>query len=113
MTNANQPMETMTFEIDRYRGMPKSPESYVVFAGALDKHPHDRRKVILIPDPFSSYVTFFEFNRADIGGLEELPSLVSREGDTVPIFRVWVKKGSIAVQCLPFIVEDISGRWNR
>ncbi len=113
MTEKNQLKEAEKFEIDRYRGAPKSPEGHVSFTGALEQHPTDAEKIVLIPDPFSAHLTCFEFNRADIGGVEELASLATPEGEAVPVFRLWVRKGSLGVQCIPFIVDDIAGRWRR
>ena len=113
MADSNETSQSDTFEIERYRGMPKRPEGHVSFAGALEQHPHDREKIILVTDPFSAHLTCFEFNRSDIGGVEELPSLATDDGETVPIFRIWVKKGSLGIQCLPFIVDDVAGKWRR
>jgi inorganic pyrophosphatase len=38
--------------------------------------------------------------------VEELTSLVTQDGETIPMARVWVKKMSVGIRCSPFIVED-------
>jgi hypothetical protein len=79
--------------------------THVSFSGSLQKHPIDPDKVVLIPDPYSTDNTYFEFNRRDIRYLEKLPGITSLEGETANITRIWVKKNTIAVQCRPFVVN--------
>jgi inorganic pyrophosphatase len=38
--------------------------------------------------------------------VEELPSVVDMEANTLTMIRIWVKKGSVAVRCTPFIAGD-------
>ncbi|OPL15226.1 MAG: hypothetical protein AVO39_02175 [delta proteobacterium MLS_D] len=113
MNDGKELEEAGKFELDRYLGPPKRPEGHVSFTGALEKHPHNPEKIVLIVDPFSSHLLCYEFNRADIGGLEELPSIATSDGEAVHMYRIWVRKGSIGVQSIPFIVDDIAGKWNR
>ena len=49
---------------------------------------------------------FYEFFKGDIAYVEELPSIVNLDGETVSMVRVWIKKMSIGMRCSPFIVED-------
>jgi hypothetical protein len=41
--------------------------------------------------------------------VEELPNIVTVDGETVTMVRVWIKKMSIGMRCSPFIVEDTAG----
>jgi inorganic pyrophosphatase len=94
--------------VERYkqpRDIMTIAKSHVSFSGALQKHPVDPDKVILILDPLSMDITYFEFNRGDIAYIEKLPGITSLEGETANITRVWVKKNSIAVRCTPFVVN--------
>jgi len=97
------------FEIQTYR-KPKDlkllKESHVAFSGSPQKHPYDPEKVILVADPFSTSTFYFDFNKDDITYVEELPNIVTLEGDAVPMARIWVKKMSVGVRCTPFLVED-------
>ena len=95
------------FEIETYRKYPDLIFNYVPFTGSPQKHPYDQDKIILITDPFSTHTSYYEFTIADIEGVEELPSLVTIEGKSVVMVRVWVRKGSIAVRAIPFVVDDI------
>jgi inorganic pyrophosphatase len=59
-----------------------------------------------VTDPFSTNTLYYEFSKDDISYLEELPNLVSLDGDTITMVRIWVKKMSVGIRCAPFIVED-------
>jgi hypothetical protein len=39
--------------------------------------------------------------------VEERPSIVNLDGETVNMVRIWVKKMSIGLHCSPFRVEDL------
>ena len=97
------------FEIQAYkrpRDIKELRKTHVPFTGSPQKHPHDRNRVILISDPYSTYTSFFEFLKKDISYIEELPNLVNLEGDAILMVRIWVKKRSIAVRSTAFMVED-------
>ncbi len=94
------------FELEAYKKYPDLIFNYVPFAGSPQKHPYDKDKIILVIDPFSTHTSYYEFNIADIEGVEELPRLVTIDGESVAMVRVWVRKGSIAVKSIPFVVED-------
>lgn len=96
-------------EIQKYEP-PKDTESlrqsHVAFSGSPCKHPNDPKKLILVTDPFSTAITYFEFNIVDVSFVEELPHLVIPEGEVINMVRLWVRKGCIGVRCAPFVVED-------
>ena len=105
MTVKNLLKHAERFEVDTYK--PRDfRENHVSFMGAPEKHPYAHDKIILIQDPFSASISYYEFAAADVAGVEELPNLVSSEGTSVKMCRVWVRKGSIGVRSAPFIVED-------
>ena len=96
------------FEIQTYRKPGNFDVSrHVPFAGSPKKHPHEKDKVILIVDPFSPNTFYYEFKVEDISFAEELPSIANMEGKSVPMARIWVKKQSVAVQCTPFMVDEV------
>ena len=98
------------FEIQAYRRKPKDlkllKRTHVAFTGSPQKHPYDPQRVVLMSDPYSTGTIYYEFLKNDISYIEELPSMVNVDGETVMIVRVWVKKQSIAVRSSAFIVED-------
>ena len=94
------------FELDTYKLSRNFRENHISFTGAPEKHRYDDDKIILIQDPFSTNISYYEFAAADIAGVEELPNLVTVEGTSVKMCRVWVRKGSIGVRSTPFVVED-------
>jgi len=102
--------EAKKFEVGAYKKLQALTLNHVPFTGAPQKHPYDEDKIILIADPLSTQMFYYEFKTADIEGIEELPSLVTPEGESMSIVRLWVKKGRIGVRCTPFVVEDTTGR---
>ena len=112
MSETHIPKAFEKFEIQAYRRKPKDPkrlkQTHVAFSGSPQKHPYDRQRVVLISDPYSTSTAYYEFMKNDISYIEELPSVVSADGETVMMVRVWVKKQSIAVRSSAFIVEDTS-----
>ena len=101
--------ETESFAIETFRrakDLHRLKETHVAFSGAPRKHPSDPYRVILITDPFSRNTSYYEFKIDDISFVEELPSLVNLDEEIIPIMRIWVAKGRIALRCTPFIVDD-------
>lgn len=93
------------FEIDTYKRPPDFIDRHVSFTGMPEKHPYDPEKVVLISDPLSTNISYYEFEIADIEGAEELPSLGTIDGKSIRIIRIWVRKGSIGIRSTPFVVE--------
>ncbi len=109
MQKMNYPQESVSFQIQAYR-KPKDIRALraenVSFTGSPRKHPYDSEKIILVADPYSTNTFYFEFEKGDIAFVEELPNVVDMEGNTLTMIRIWVKKGSVAVRCTPFIAGD-------
>ncbi len=110
MQMKNFPQEVRKFEIETYE-MPKNlkglKRTHVPFSGSPLKHPYNPKKVILVPDPYSSSPFYYEFKSHDVTFAEKLPSIVNIEGKTIPMVRFWVKKMSIGMLCTPFLVEEM------
>ena len=110
MTTSILIKKTAFFEIDIFK-RPNDARllkmTHVAFSGSPRKHWHDPFKVILVADPFSHNTFYYEFQIEDIDYVQEMPNLVSADGEVIPIVRAWVKKRSVAVRCTPFIVDDI------
>ena len=107
------PQAKTLFEIQKLEE-PSDParflRTHVPFSGAPRQHPYDKKtKVILVIDPGSSSTSYVEFKTADIARVEELANIVTPQGVTIPMVRIWIKKRSIAIRCTPFVVEDTSG----
>ncbi|MBI9085139.1 MAG: inorganic pyrophosphatase Ppa [Desulfobacterales bacterium] len=99
------------FEIQAYRP-PRDRQAlrktHIPFGGSAFKQSQDSKKVILIPDPYSSHTFYYEFRVEDIAFAEELPSIVNSDEDIISMTRIWVKKGSMGLRCTPFRVEETS-----
>ena len=94
------------FEIIKFNTKDNFVEKAVSFKGSPRKHPYDSEKLILIANPFSAHTFFYEFLIKDIIHYDELPSLVTDSGDTAPIVRIWVLRGTIGIEYTPFEVDD-------
>ena len=109
MVIKNFPQEIKRFEIETFR-RPKNLEelkrTHVAFSGSPIRHPLDPKKVILIPDPYTSSPFYYEFKTEDVAFAEKLPSVVNLKGETVTMVRFWVKKMSVGMLCTPFVVEE-------
>ncbi len=93
-------------EVARYSARGGRAADNVGFTGAPRKHPYDADKLILICDPFSAQTMFYEFRLQDVAHVDELPSLVTEGGETLPMVRLWVRKGSLGLRYEPFVVAD-------
>ena len=82
-------------------------QTHVPFSGAPHKHASDPDRILLVTDPYGGPTFYYEFRVKDIAFVEELPNLVTLDGDTITMTRIWVRKTSIGVHCSPFVVEDI------
>lgn len=83
------------------------PETHIPFTGSPLRHPLDKKKLILVADPYSNNTFYYEFRTVDVSYVEELPNIVNMEGVTVVMARLWVKKRSLGMRCTPFVVEDL------
>jgi hypothetical protein len=109
MVIKNFPQEVKKFEIEAYK-RPKNlkdlKKTHLPFSGSPLRRPHDPKKVILVPDPYSSSPFYYEFKGDDVTYAEKLPSIVNLEGETITMARLWVKKMSVGMLCTPFLVEE-------
>ncbi|RJQ83705.1 MAG: inorganic pyrophosphatase Ppa [Desulfobacteraceae bacterium] len=109
MTTSLLIKETKNFEIEAFRrpsNIDLLKKTHVAFSGAPRKHWHDPSKVVLVVDPFSRATFYYEFRIQDIDFIQEHPNLVNPENEIIPMVRIWVKKRSLAVRCIPFIVDE-------
>jgi len=110
MVTKNFPQEVKKFEIETYerpKNLKPLRKTHVPFTGSPLKHRNDPKKIILVPDPYSSSPFYYEFKSDDVSYAERLPSIVNLEGETVTMARFWVKKMSVGMLCTPFLVEEI------
>lgn len=82
--------------------------THVCFSGSPRKHPEREDKIMLVADLFGSQPMYYEFKLRDVSCVERLSNEVTPDGDTVTLARIWIKKGSVAVRCIPFVVENIT-----
>ncbi len=109
MVLRNFPEAVKEFAIQAYQKPEDEQDlrlTHVSFSGTPQKHPCDPDKVILVIDPYSSNVSYFEFLTRDISFVEELNNVVDSAGRVIPFMRLWVKRNSIGIRSTPFVVAD-------
>jgi len=93
------------FELEKYvKNMDFDKKRCCSFYGSPKKHPYGEERIILVADPFGEHTFYYDFKLKDILSIEEQPRITSPAGDSVSMVRLWVKKGSIGLQCTPFAV---------
>jgi hypothetical protein len=76
------------------------------FTGYPQQHPTDKTRIIFIFNPLGETPTILEFRLEDILLVEELPQAVTEAGESIPLVKLWVRKGSRGVIMEPFEVND-------
>jgi hypothetical protein len=98
-------LETLPLnKIARYSGRP--PRNALPFAGYPRQHPSEKNKLILVYDPLGMNPSVLEFKLEDVLYVEELHSAVNRNGEGVPLVKLWVRRGAHGVIMEPFAVDD-------
>lgn len=98
------------FELKKYvRNMDFDKKNCCSFYGSPKKHPYGKERVILVADPFGEHTYYYDFKLKDILSIEEQPRINSPAGDSISMVRLWVKNGSIGLQCTPFAVGRTLG----
>jgi inorganic pyrophosphatase len=105
--------QSRKFEIEAYkkpRELKELRKTHVPFSGSPTIHPYDPKKIILVPDPYSTSPFYYEFRSEDIAFIEKLPPIVSLEREAFKMARLWIKKTSVGLVCTPFLVEETRNR---
>lgn len=101
--------ELPTLDVIKFDPSRRYREEGVLYTGTPRKHPYDHNKIILLQSPFTAEAVFFEFKVADILYMEELPSIVTEQGETIQMVNFWIKKGALALRFQAFFVGGVSG----
>ena len=78
----------------------------VPFAGYPRQHPSEKSKLILVYDPLGHNPTVLEFKIEDVHFIEEIPSVVTEDGEGIPLIKLWVRRGAHGVILEPFEVNN-------
>ncbi len=98
------------YDIVQYREHPAFDA--VPFTGSLKKHPYDQEKCLILllqsqrRMPWFKKGEILEIKTRDMLGIDEMPSSIDLAGTTIRMFRIWVRRGAIAVRFEPFEVTD-------
>jgi hypothetical protein len=91
-------------DLVRYRS--GAPQDAVAFVGTLRKHPYEKDKCILISEDADAEPAVFEFRKADVIAVEEMPSPVDETGASRSVAKLWVRRGSVGLRYQPFEVDE-------
>ena len=92
------------FELEKYvRNMDFDKKNCCSFYGSPKKHPYEKERVILVADPFGEQTFYYDFKLKDILSIEEQPRFRIKDYVDSAV-RLWVKNGSVGLQCTPFAV---------
>ncbi len=98
-------LESLPFrEIIKHPG--GEPANAVAFTGIPRKHPYDPEKFMLFVDPLGEDPSILEFKLGDVVKVEQLPSPVTKEGESLLLVRAWARRGALGMQYQPFEVND-------
>lgn len=78
----------------------------ISFFGSVRMHPYDSRKLVLVPYPYSAEEGVFEFSRDDVVSADGSSEVVSQDGNTLTVMRIYIRSGSHAVNLKPFTVSS-------
>lgn len=92
------------YELQAYRS--GVPSDAVAFVGSPRKHPYDEEKCVLVSAPFDTNPSILEFRIADIVHVDDLPSPVTADGESLPVVKLWIKRGSFGIRYEPFEVDS-------
>ncbi|MCL2270769.1 MAG: hypothetical protein FWC24_05430 [Treponema sp.] len=90
--------------IAKYTGT--QPKDAVPFTGYPRQHPSDKNKLLLVYDPLGPVPALMEFKLEDILFVEDIPSVVTEEGEGIPLVKLWVCRGALGVILEPFEVNN-------
>ena len=93
------------FPIEKYDFSKFSENNSIMFTGSPIQHPYESDKFILITDPVSDVTEFYEFYKKDLLLVEDMPSILSKKGESISISKLWIKKGVVGFKFTPFVVR--------
>jgi hypothetical protein len=78
--------------------------NHEIFTGTPKRSSSDSTKLLLITNPFSELSPIYEFSIKSISHVEEVGTISSPDSKTALKVKVWIKKGSVAIETRPFQV---------
>ncbi len=84
----------------------------VPFVGSLKKHPYDQEKCLILLLQHQARMPWFkkgellEIKTRDVQGLDVMPSTIDLAGTAINMYRIWIRRGAIAVRFEPFEISD-------
>ena len=82
------------------------PKNAVSFMGYPQQHPTEKNKLILVHDPLGESPAVIEFKLDDLLYMEELPQAVTVSGESIPLIKLWVRRGARGMFLEPFEVDE-------
>jgi hypothetical protein len=82
------------------------PKNAVPFSGYPRQHPLEKNKIILVYEPLGQNPAVLEFLLDDVLFVEDVPSAVTETGESLPLVKLWIRRGAHGVIMEPFEVDE-------
>ncbi len=82
------------------------PKNAVSFDGHPRQHPLEKNKFLLINDPLGENPVVLEFSLEDVLFIKDLHSLITEDGESLQVVKLWIRKGARGVIFEPFEVDQ-------
>ncbi|AHC15476.1 hypothetical protein [Salinispira pacifica] len=93
-------------QLPQISSVPDYENKGIEYQGSPRKHPYDSQRILLLAHLFEKEQQIcYDFSLNDVLHIEELENVVSFEGESIRLLRIWVRKGSQAFQLTPMEVH--------
>lgn len=92
------------FELQTFFSEDAFSANHVEFVGIPNRHQYSEDRMVLVCGTQGGVTTFYEFAVRDIDRIETIETVVAKDGRALPLVRLWVRKGVLALRYEPFVV---------
>jgi len=82
------------------------PKNGIAFTGYPQQHPAEKTKLILVYEPLGETPLILEFKIEDVLFVEDLPQVVTENGENIRLVKLWIRKGAHGMLLEPFEVDE-------
>ena len=99
-------IETVANEraLEKYSDKKRLLKEAVPYVGQPTQSASDPNKIFLRLNPLLSNGALLEFETEDVVFAENIETVANNDGETIQIFKVWIRVGSIGFKVEPFTV---------
>lgn len=75
------------------------------YEGSVRAHPYDKSRFLLITTEDPELSHFYEFRKADVVAIQRVREVVTKDGATMQVTSVAIRKGARGIEMNPFEVQ--------